>query len=139
MKRNLKILVAVFLLTAIFATSNVNAATPRYWIGVTLPMLSGTETSNQASYKDITGPQYNHNSVAMDNLSGDDRAISVRTLGDQNSEWISSPIGLTVTWDSTKAKGNMNTGDYRLQVKATKSTLSTVYYTGTWYLDSTYL
>ena len=132
----------VFLLLAIFGLAtmiNVSATSTAYWVNVTLPRLSGVETGNGQN-KTIAGSQHFQTTKAKDNLSGDTRAISVRTLGDAGaSEWISAPVNSIVTWSKSQANGNTATGHYYSQVKATKSTLSTVNFSGTWYLDDSYL
>ena len=81
----------------------------------------------------MAGLQHFKTTKATDNLTGGDRAVSVRTLGDNgSSSWISAPKNLIVTWGSDG--NNTSTGHYYSQVKASKSTLSTVNFYGTWYL-----
>lgn len=138
MNKNLKIVLVAFVVTSIFSVTGVFAATPKAWVNVTLPALSGTEMSNTSTYKSTTSWQHNKVTTAKDNLTGLNRAVSARTIGKTNSEWIDCPIGSMAGWGSRDANGNNAVGDYRLQVKATKSTLSTVNYSGTWYPDENY-
>lgn len=138
MKKKFKfLLLAIFGLTTVL---NVSAVSKAYWSNVTLPRLSGVVTGDKSWEKTIAGPQHFKTTTARDNLSGDVRAISVSTLGlSKSSAWISAPLNSIVTWSENQSGGNNSVGNYYLQVKATKSTLSTVNFSGTWYLDDTSL
>lgn len=139
MNKKIKVLIGIFGITSIFSITETLAITPRFWANVTLPSFSGTVASENASYKDKEGAQYNKATRAVDNVTGGNRSVQVRTLGTKASGWIDSPVGSVVTWDSSNRNGNNKTGEYRLQVKAARSTLATTSYSGTWYLDSEYL
>lgn len=130
-KRYLFLLAAIFYVTTV---TGVSAVMSTMWQNVNLPSFSGIETGDQQT-KEIDSLQHFQTFLAQDNITKGGRAISVRTLSDKDSAWISAPKGSIVAWTDSKANGNSKAGKYRLQVRATKSTLATVKFSGTWYLD----
>lgn len=134
--KKVKILLGVFVVSILASFSGANAAHFRGFVNVKLGKLSGVYTSSPQT-KEVSSFQYVNTSGATDNLSGDTRAISVRTRSNSDvyTSWTSANVDQWATWGSA----NKDTGSYYLQVKATKSTLSTVTYNGIWYIDDTLL
>ena len=131
-----KILLGVFALSVLASFSSVNAAHYRAFVNLKLGNLSGVYISSPQT-KDVESFQYVNTSGATDNLSGDTRAISARTRSNSNTytSWTSANVKQWATWGAA----NKSTGSYYLELKATKSTLSTVTYNGIWYIDDTLL
>lgn len=130
--KNIKTILAVFTLSVILGVAGVSALGERLsFVGFNLKNFSGVSTS--AVYnKTKQSLQYMNTIGAVDNITGGDRAVSVQTVGSSYSSWISAPKGQYVSWQDASTK---NIGGYYLNIKATKSTLSTVTYNGTWFLD----
>lgn len=125
-------ILAVFTLSVILGVAGVNALGEHIsFVGFTLKNLSGTKDT-EVVQKTKEGLQYMYTSNAIDKLSGDQRAVSVQTVGKEYSNFIATPKGSYVSWGNADSKKK---GGFYLKIKATKSTLSTVSYNGTWFLD----
>lgn len=132
----MKLTFAAFVISSLLAISGVNATSYVSLISVNLPGWSGTYTSDTYS-KTIVSPQYNKKVTAIDTLSGDERAVSVRTTSTNygTSAWISSPKNTLVSWG--EAYSNMYNSSYKLQLKLSTFLPTGAYYNGFWYLDNT--
>ena len=124
----IKIILGVFALSILVSAFSVNASSYLTFLDITIPRLSKTYTSEEKS-KDIENLQYIETDAAIDDLSGDSRAILAKVTG---TDWIEANGDSGYhTWGTSSQKK----GTYNLYLKAKKSTLSTASYWGTWYID----
>lgn len=137
MKKIKKIVFAALIITGAIITTSVSAVQIINIVDVTLSSFSGVSRTTITS-KTVYGEQRVKTTKAKDQITGGGRAISVCTEseGGALSSWVSAPVDSLVGWDSAQAKGNYSTGSYMLKIKATKSTIAKVTYSGTWYIDS---
>ena len=137
MKKIKKIVFAALIITGAIVTTSVSAVQIINIVDVTLSSFSGISRTTITS-KSVYGEQRVKTTKAKDQITGGGRAISVCTesQGGTTSSWIYAPANTLVGWDSAQANGNYSTGSYMLKVKASKSTLAKVTYSGTWYIDS---
>ncbi len=131
--KQIKILLGVFILTCILSVNNVNAGKGISFVGITLPSWSGTYVSSNAT-KQENSYQYSKTVAATDNITGGGRAISARVYGCGTS-YVTAPKG---SWVQLSDKDQHTTVEgiaYKIQLKAKKSTLAKVTYSGRWALD----
>lgn len=129
----IKITAIVFTLSLCFAFYNAVAATNSdYFAGfsdVTIKNFSSSTTIS-THYKNNYGYQSAYKTSALDDLSGDDRAMQGQIT---DSAWIDLPTGQYVHW--TDPLTYFQGVEYTHYIKAKKSTLSTVSYWGQWIWD----
>lgn len=137
MKKIKKIVFAALIITGAIVTTSVSAVQIINIVDVTLSSFSGISRTSITS-KTVYGEQRVKTTKAKDKITGGGRAISVCTEAENGtlSSWVSAPVDTLVGWDSSQANGNYSTGSYMLKIKATKSTVAKVTYSGTWYIDS---
>ena len=123
----------IFLFTLILSIANVKADSYLGLVGVTIPRLHGVYTSPSVEKTTISN-QYVKKIGAVDNLSGDDRAMGAR-LKNVTTYYASLVTGQYTQLFNDNAGLGQTTGNYQLQLRATKSTVSTVSFSGTWILD----
>ena len=121
------------------AVEGANSSSFAGWAPVTLGSFKEIYTS-EAYYKTEYGNQYIKKNGAIDSFSGDDRGVEARTfnysLNSNYSEFIDTGNGEYKTWDETKAEGNFSAAYYyKIQLRASKSTLSKVDFYGSWFLN----
>ena len=131
--KKIKFLLGTFILTCILSVNNVNAGKGISFVGITLPSWSGSYTSSNVT-KQENSYQYTKTVTATDNITGGGRAISARVYG-CNTSYVSAPKS---SWVKLKDYNQLTTvagTAYKIQIKATKSTLAKVTYSGRWALD----
>lgn len=133
--KSLKGILAALVISILFGLSGVAAKGESLTLAeITLPKKSGVYTSDRTKNKTEKGLQHIRTASAVDKWSGDGRAVLAQVVGPKGeAEWMLSPKGQLVSWTSSNSKV---VGSYYLKLKARKSTLSTVSYSGTWYLDN---
>lgn len=126
----IKITAIMFIVTVGFALVNVNAArTNISFVDVNINSLSRS-TDIYNAQKNNFQQQSAKKHAATDNLSGDGRAMKGKV---DNSSWLTlADGGKLAKWTEELT---YFAGNYTHSVKATKSTLSTVSYWGSWYWD----
>lgn len=127
----IKIVVSLFAISFIFSVTGVNAAYHSF-IGITIPSMSGTYTSDSV-YKNTISNQTVKKNGAKDNLSGDERAIQSRLNGIG-----ASYIDVATSYRTLANNGSLGQipGDYKIEFKAKKWTASSVTFSGSWILDN---
>lgn len=136
-----KVTLGLFLFITIFSMTCSFAGTMPGWSPVTLGSYKKVYTSN--SYRKIEdGKQYIYESSAVDqfNKGERDRAVEARTnLVELNlfSGWTDTVKGKNVSLsEGINADKNISSNfDYKIQLRAKRSTLATVDFYGYWYLD----
>lgn len=134
--KNIKTILALFIVSTVLGIAGVNAAGEHLnLVGIHLSSFSGVYNIGTAYNKTVNSFQYIQTTGTVDNVTGGDRNISAQvTSGSNSSSWTITTRGTTGTWTESFTK---NPGAFSLNLKATKSTLASVTYTGTWYLDNT--
>ena len=132
--RKIKILFGLLIVTCVFSLLGVNASSYASFIGIDIPAFNGNYTSGYYT-KTEYGNQYFKKTSAIDQLSGDERAIQAR-LKDTAESWVTAPKGQVVQLDSSNYGSGLGTGSYRINIRASKSTVSKAWFNGYWYLDA---
>jgi len=120
--------------TAITFSFVVAKAQMLYINGVTVPSLSLNYTTNTVLTKTNSDlPQRVLKQSATDNVSGADRAVEAATYFNipMNSPSTYKPL-TTNSWVDFNTKESLTAGDYKLKIRATKSTMATVNFWGAW-------
>ena len=120
-----------FLLVATCITSFMNVKADGYLsiLSVTLPSWSGNYLSSSAT-KTTISDQYVKSAGAVDNLSGDGRAVEARVYGINTYTTLVKNSNVKLYAGNTHlAQG---TGSHRLEVRSVKSLLTTATWSGTW-------
>lgn len=127
-----KYILVVLTLTSVLAIGGVQATSYISFVGIDLPSMSRTYTSSEET-KTKVSYQYAKKIGAIDNVTGAERAVDVRTISDVSySLWIRIPKGSIETWGQDL---NMYENDYQLQLKLATWSFSGASFSGTWYLD----
>ena len=129
----IKITVCWFIVTLFMSFTGVNAADFKAFTGITLGSFSATYTSSSVA-KSVTNYQYITKTGATDLITGGERAVEAQTVNSYGVEsgWIT--IGTSAsTWGQNT---NMYQETYNLKIRAKKSTLAKVSYSGIWYLNA---
>lgn len=130
--KKIKITLVLFLLTCITSLVNIKADSYLGFAGVTLPAGQGIFTSTAVNKKTMS-EQYISKTGAIDKLSGDERAIGARIQG--VSTYVTVPKGSYAKLDSGDTGLGLSTVAHKLQLRANKWTVSSVSFSGIWYLD----
>lgn len=128
----IKLTIAVFVCTLCMTMFNVTAANTSGQIGYLGKTIKawGNETKIDTQVKERYSQQGAKKTDAIDNLSGDGRALKGKVT---NSTWQDLPINKVVKWSEALT---YYPAEYSHYIKATKVTMSTVAYYGWWYWDT---
>lgn len=129
-----KITMALFLITAVFATFNASAAVVAI-TDFTIPRSSNIATTGKHD-KDNFSYQYATKTTCTDSVSGNEMAIQGNVYSvnyNRYSGWKSLPKGQSV--QLTTDNSNSHPGTYKLNLKATNSFITTGRFYGAWHLD----
>ena len=127
-----KIVGVLFALTCILSLKNIKADSYLGFTNITIPSMQGVYTSSSIT-KTTWSNQYAQKISAIDNMSGDDRAIGARING-IGASYVTLSQGQYVQLQNTTV-GGYNAGTYQLQLRANKWTVSSASFAGTWILD----
>ncbi|MCI8347040.1 MAG: hypothetical protein HFJ12_03715 [Bacilli bacterium] len=135
--KKFKIIMGLLALTTILSINNIKASGVMTYVDIKIPSMQGIYTTEKET-KNTISEQYIYTVGAVDYLSGDDRVIGAR-LKDITTSYMIATEGRYVQLDSSNTSLGATPGEYQLQLKANKWTMSAVHYTGTWYLDENLL
>lgn len=135
--KNFKIILGLLVVTTLLSVSNIKASGVMTYTRISIPAFNGIYTT-ESETKTTMSEQYIHTIGAVDWLSGDARIIGAR-LNNITTQYVIATEGQTVQLPSENTSIGATPGDYKLDLKAQKWTATTVYYTGTWYLDDYYI
>lgn len=132
-----KTLISIFVITSILSLNNIKASSVGDgWLSIAnfnIPAMQGTATTGEATKNTISN-QYLQSYGAIDSMSTDHRAIQARING------IGSSYVDLVEYQDIQLKNNGSLGqvpgNYKLQLKAKKWTVSGATFFGMWTLDS---
>ncbi|MCM1370969.1 MAG: hypothetical protein NC181_03665 [Clostridium sp.] len=128
----LKGTLVAFVATFIFSLVYVSAGNTLTFIDITIPGFQGTYTSEQRDKTDNINMQYIEKYDAIDDLSGDNRAVNARVrgmlAGMQNSSWVATVADTKVALgDNSKTLGS-----WKMELKANKWLVSSASFWGMW-------
>lgn len=129
----LKITLLIFIGTLFFAGTGVLAKSYTF-TQVSVPALSKT-TDVATSIKENTSDQKFEKVACRDTLSGDDRAVEVRTYSyslDRVNYWVKVPSDKVVNISNGL---HDEPGQYTLQARTESSKITGCKFSGTWNLD----
>ena len=129
----IKIIFFLFLITCVTSLSNIKASPSFAFSQITVPAMQGIYTSD-AQTKQTISDQYIMKTGATDKLSGDERAIGARLSGVSNT-YVTVPKNSYAQLDSGTTGLGQSPVSHQLQLRATKWTVSAVYFSGIWILD----
>ncbi len=130
--KKFKIVAAIFALTCILSLNNIKADSYLGFAGITLPAAQGTYVSSNAT-KTTLSNQYVKSYGAIDVLSGDDRGVGAR-LHNLGTSRVTLSVGNYVQLQNNGSLGQIQ-GDYQLEFRATRWTVTSATLSAMWILD----
>ena len=130
--KKFKIVAAIFALTCILSLNNIKADSYLGFAGITLPAAQGTYVSSKAT-KTTLSNQYVKSYGAIDVLSGDDRGVGAR-LYNLGTSRVTLSVGNYVQLQNNGSLGQIQ-GDYQLEFRATRWTVTSATLSAMWILD----
>lgn len=132
--KKIGIVATLFAITCVLSLGNIKADSYLGFAGIKLPMLSGNYTSDYVT-KVTDSIQKVKSFGAVDDLSGDDRAVSAK-IANISTPYTDLKVGSYVDLNYVNSSGEgWYHGNYKIQFKCKKSTLSTATLSAMWVLD----
>lgn len=128
------IVATLFAITCVLSLENIKADSYLGFSGIKLPAFSGNYTSSKTK-KTTDSIQKVKSFGAVDNLSGDDRAVEAK-LANIATTYVDLKTGsyVDLKYVTSSGEGWYN-GNYQIQFRCKKSTLSTSTLSAMWVLD----